>query len=105
MTSHQTNPLNEDFWVTAEYGGRQFQDKAALALTAAYGAMGVAHLIERSISEMNLTQHTEHDYAGLKPTLLENILCAQHVLLNVVSKNIEDLCEHHKGAAHGDQKG
>lgn len=92
------NPLNEDFWVEAEYGGRQFQDKAALALTAAYGALGVGHLIERSISEMNLAEHTEHDYAGLKTVLLENILCAQHVLLKVVTRNIEDICEHHKEA-------
>ena len=91
MTVSQTNPLNEDFWVTAEYGGDRLQDAAAQALAATYGAMGVAHVIERSIAEMNLAEHCEHEYAGLKPTLLENMLCAQHVLLNVVSNKIEGL--------------
>ncbi|WP_334108763.1 hypothetical protein [Methylobacillus sp.] len=96
MTSQQSNPLNGKFWVEAEYGGRHIQNKAAQALTATYGAMGVAHLIERSIAEMNLARETEHEYSGLQPVLLENILCAQHVLLNVISKHVEELCEHHK---------
>jgi hypothetical protein len=93
MTSQQSNPLNGKFWVEAEYGGSQIQDKVAKALTAAYGAMGVAHLIERSISEMNLAENCDHEYAGLKPVLLENILCAQHVLLSVVANNIENVCD------------
>ncbi len=97
MTSQQSNPLNGKFWVEAEYGGRHIQNKAAQALTATYGAIGVAHLIERSITEMHHAQTSEHEYGGLQPVILENIVCAQHILLSVISKNVEDLCEHLKG--------
>lgn len=85
------NPLNQDFWVDAEYGGGQLRDLASAALTATYGAIGVAHLIERSVSEMHLAQHCEHEYGGLKPTLLENMLCAQHALLGIACHRIEQL--------------
>lgn len=77
MTTQQTNPLNGEFWVDAEYGQRNIPRKATLALTATYGAIGVAHLIERSISEMHQAKYTEHEYAGLQPVILENLLCAQ----------------------------
>ncbi|OAM53076.1 hypothetical protein A7981_06550 [Methylovorus sp. MM2] len=98
MASHKSNnPLNEDFWVDAEYSGSQpHQFRAADALTAAYGANGVCHLIERSLSERNLSEYTDHEYAGLKNTLLEDMLCAQRILLKVISNNLEIVCEHSK---------
>lgn len=96
MDIQKPNPLNAKFWVEAEYGGGKIQHKVSTALTATYGAMGLAHLIERSISEMNLAKNCEHEYEGLQPVLLENILCAQHVLLNVICRNVEEVCEHYK---------
>lgn len=90
MNTQQTNPLNGEFWVDAEYGQRSSHHKATQALTATYGAIGIAHLIERSISEMHSAKFTEHEYAGLEPVLLENLLCAQRVLLDVIVEGLED---------------
>lgn len=93
MNSQQTNPLNGEFWVDAEYGQRPTHHKATRALTATYGAIGIAHLIERSISEMHEARYTEHEYAGLQPVLLENLLCAQKVLLDVIGASLEEIAE------------
>lgn len=90
MTTPQTNPLNGEFWVEAEYGNHTTSPKATRALTATYGAIGIAHLIERSISEMHQAKFSEHEYAGLQPVLLENLLCAQRVLLDVIGESLEE---------------
>lgn len=92
MTTQQTNPLNGEFWVDAEYGQRPIHHKATRALTATYGAIGIAHLIERSISEMHSAKFTEQEYAGLGPVLLEDLLCAQRVLLEVIGESLEKMC-------------
>ncbi|WP_025871370.1 hypothetical protein [Methylobacillus glycogenes] len=92
MTTQQTNPLNGEFWVDAEYGQRPTSHKATQALTATYGAIGIAHLIERSISEMHSAKFTEHEYAGLEPVLLENLLCAQKVLLEIIEERLLEAC-------------
>lgn len=93
MTTQQTNPLNGEFWVDAEYGQRPSHHKATQALTATYGAIGIAHIIERSISEMHSAKFTEHEYVGLEPVLLENLLCAQRVLLDVIGDRLEEMCQ------------
>lgn len=93
MTTQQTNPLNGEFWVDAEYGQRPTSNKVTQALTATYGAIGIAHLIERSISEMHLAKYLDHEYAGLEPVLLENLLCAQRVLLDVIGDRLEKICK------------
>lgn len=92
MTTNSTNPLNGQFWVDAEYSKRPSLQKVTRALTATYGAIGIAHLIERSISEMHEARYTEHEYAGLQPVLLENLLCAQKVLLDVIGEELEGIC-------------
>lgn len=104
MTTQQTNPLNGEFWVDAEYGQRPTPHKVTQALTATYGAIGIAHLIERSISEMHLAKFTEHEYAGLEPVLLENLLCAQRVLLDVIGEELEIFCEKHENIANSTNK-
>lgn len=96
MTTQQTNPLNGEFWVDAEYGQRPTPHKATQALTATYGAMGIAHIIERSFSEMNKAKYSEHKYEGLEPILIENLLCAQRVLLDVISEDLEEICTNFK---------